>query len=100
LKGVARVRLLGGRIRLAEIHWYEAQRYWEERVQAEVAVFRLAMKKAEKQSAQFVVCLNNEDYVRPVAKKEKAGLNRPAFLFLSRCDSRPSLRLRSQRFTA
>jgi hypothetical protein len=24
LKGVARVRLLSGRIRLAEIHWYEA----------------------------------------------------------------------------
>lgn len=25
LKGVARVRLKSGRIRLAEIHWYEAQ---------------------------------------------------------------------------
>jgi hypothetical protein len=24
LKGVARVRLLSGRIRLAEVHWYEA----------------------------------------------------------------------------
>jgi hypothetical protein len=24
LKGVARVRLLNGRIRLAEVHWYEA----------------------------------------------------------------------------
>jgi hypothetical protein len=27
-----------------------------------IAAFRLAMKKAEKQSAHFVVCLNNEGY--------------------------------------
>jgi len=28
LKGIARVRLRSGRIRLAELHWYEAPRNW------------------------------------------------------------------------
>ena len=43
-----------------EIHWYEAHGTGEKGIQIEVAVSRLAMKKNE--SAQFVVCLNNDGY--------------------------------------
>lgn len=60
LKGIAQVRLANGRIRLAEVHWYEGHGVGKTGIQSEATVFGLEMKK--KQPVQFVVCLDNRGY--------------------------------------
>jgi hypothetical protein len=40
VKGTAMIRLRTGRVRRAEIHWYEAHGNWQERIKAQT-LFRL-----------------------------------------------------------
>ena len=61
MKGIARVRLAAGRIRLAELHWYEAHGIGKKEMKRK-KYLEQAMKKPEQSSSEFVVCINNAEY--------------------------------------
>ena len=56
-KGFARVRLVDGVVKQAELHWYEG--YWPTRVEDQ-AVSRLSIMANTRR--QFAVCVRNEGY--------------------------------------
>lgn len=61
MKGVARARLENGRVRLAELHWYEAHGIGKRRSNAN-ATWTDIMKKKQAVSPHFAVCMKNTGY--------------------------------------
>ena len=78
MKGIARVRLCAGRIRLAELHWYEAHGIGKKEMERKKYLEQV-MKKPEQASSEFVVS------TFPPSKYLKPWKN-PCFEFL---DSKP-----------
>ena len=62
LKGIARVRLQGGRIRLAELHWYEAHGIGKKGHQTKAVPGLMRGMRRKDSTPRFVVCINNSDY--------------------------------------
>jgi len=60
LKGMAQVRLANGRIRLAEVHWYEAHGVGKEKL-SENGIWIGSVNGREK-DFRFAVCVNNAGY--------------------------------------
>ncbi len=60
-KGIARVRLEDGTIYRAEVHWYEAPRYWPRRDEDQAIPGRPTMNNSDS-TRQFLLCVSNESY--------------------------------------
>ncbi len=61
MKGIVRIRLSSGRIRLAELHWYEAHGIGKKEMKRK-KYLDWDMKKAKEYTPNFVVCINNDNY--------------------------------------
>lgn len=60
-KGIARIRLADERIRLAELHWYQAHGIGKKETSAN-AIWTEAMKRPKHKTPLFAVCINNAEY--------------------------------------
>src|ERR1041385_3637642 len=67
-KGISRVRLAHGALRLAEVHWYEAGRNWPQGIQDQTSAARLGMAKSP--TKQLVVCVSNDGYSASLEKRK------------------------------
>ena len=76
LKGVAYVRLIDNTVRLAEIHWYQADGYRQKRFQIETPLSGLTMNTKENLLLPFGICLKNEGYLASLEIGET--LSRPS----------------------
>jgi hypothetical protein len=61
VKGTALLRLNSGRLRRAELYWYEAHGIRQERNEAQVLP-GMAMSKQTGEVPEYVVCIDNSDY--------------------------------------
>ena len=68
-KGVARIQLAGGSIRMAEVHWYEAQRNRSQGIQDQASALKHEAM-AKPQAKQLVVCVSNEGYLASLEKRK------------------------------
>src|SRR5437588_3094347 len=59
LKGVAIVRLVNGRIRKVELHWYEAHGIGKKKLKNQT-LFGLKIMKRRNSETRFVICIRNE----------------------------------------
>src|SRR6266851_7443354 len=60
LKGVASVRLADGRIRLAEVHWFEAHGIGKRKIESN-GIWIKKMAKKNNQEPKFAVCISSDD---------------------------------------
>ena len=60
MKGVARIRLKAGRIRLAELHWYEAHGIGKKEFKRKSTSTRV--RKSGTAGRRFAVCVDNGGY--------------------------------------